>query len=300
MDQLGAMRAFVFIVRTGGFSSAAEAMGATQGALSKRVAALEKSLGVQLLARDQRHIMLTNVGRDYYEKCCSILELVDEAEATVSEVFGSPSGRLLVTMSPVLSRLIIAPIIKAFLDKYPDIELVLRLSESRSNIIAEGIDIAIRAGHLEDSSLIASRISSNPLTLAAAPKYLLQHGEPQHPRDLQAHNCIIFSRTKSAQTWRFTRGKTKSSVPVAGSVLADQGDTLIELAAAGAGIVLMPAWLMQDRLACGQLQKVLPSWKPPSLPIHIVQARRSNVRLAPKLFADYVKAEVRRRKLLPA
>lgn len=299
MDQLGAMRVFVRAARSGSFSAAAKEENTTQGTVSKRIAALEKSLGTQLLQRNQRSVTLTSIGRDFYERCVMILSEVEDAETFVKTAMSSPAGVLTVTMSPVLSRLIIAPILVDFLRAYPEVQIISKLTERHCDIIAEGIDIAIRARHLEDSSLIASRLSPNPLTLVAAPSYLERHGKLQHPRELQDHNCLVFNRFRQAHNWRFSRGDQDVAVAVAGNFQCDQGDTLVELAASGAGIVLMPSWLMHDHLASGRLQRLLPGWKPPSIPLHIVFAKKANTPLKNRLFVDFVKNESRRRHLLP-
>jgi DNA-binding transcriptional LysR family regulator len=224
---------------------------------------------------------------------------MEDAETFVKTATSSPAGVLRVSMSPVLSRLIIAPILVDFLRAYPDIQVILKLTERHCDIIAEGIDIAIRARHLEDSSLIASRLSSNPLTLVAASSYLERYGELGHPRELQDHNCLVFSRFRQAHNWRFSRGDQDIAVAVTGNIQCDQGDTLVELAASGAGVALMPSWLMQDHLASERLQRLLPGWKPPSIPLHIVFAKNVNIPLKNRLFVDFVKKETRRRRLLP-
>jgi DNA-binding transcriptional LysR family regulator len=300
MDQLSAMRAFVRTARTGSFSAAAKEEGTAQGTVSKKVAALEQFLGAQLLRRNQRSVTLTSVGRDFYERSLFILEKVGQAEELVKTVASSPTGVLRVTMSPVLSRLVIAPVLNDFLREYPDIEIVCELTERHSDIIAEAFDIAIRARHLEDSSLIALRLSSNPLTVAAAPSYLERNGVPRHPRELQRHNCLVFSRFRQAHNWRFARGGEDAVVPVGGNMQCDQGDTLIELAVLGMGITMMPAWLMRDHLDSGRLLRLLADWKPPSIPLHIVYAKSANIPLKNRLFVEFVRKEVRRRRLLPA
>jgi DNA-binding transcriptional LysR family regulator len=300
MDQLSAMRAFVCAARAGSFSAAAKQEGTSQGTVSKKIAALEKSLGTQLLLRNQRNVTLTSVGRDFYERSLSILKEIEEAETLAKTASSSPTGVLKITMSPVLSRLIVAPILHDFLRAYPDIQIVCRLTEEHINIVAESIDIAIRARQLEDSSLVCSRLSSNPMTVVAAPFYLERHGTPRHPRELRRHNCLVFGRLRHAHNWRFARGSEDVVVPVGGNIQCDQGDTLVELAVSGAGITTMPSWLMPDHLASGRLQRLLPGWEPPSIPLHIVYAKSANTPLKNRLFVEFVKREIRRRRLLPA
>lgn len=300
MDQLSAMRALVNVVQSGSFSAAAKLEGVTQGTVSKQISALEKSLGAQLLLRNQRNLSLTGVGRAFYDRSLVILQEVEEAEAMVKTSVESPTGQLTVTLSPVLSRLIVAPILADFLEAYPDLQVDFELTERHCDIIAEGIDVAIRARHLEDSSLITRPLSSNPLSLVAAPAYLETHGRPTHPSELQNHNCLVFSRFRQPQQWAFTRGKERVTTRVSGNFLCDQGDTLVELAVAGVGIALMPSWLMRDDLKAGHLKRLLPGWQPPSLPLQIVYAKDPHLPAKIRCFAEFLRREVRRQKLLPA
>ncbi len=299
MDQLVGMRTFARVAQALSFQEAARLEGLSQGTVSKRVAGLEDHLGVQLLRRSQREVTLTSAGEVYLTECLRLLEEFDTVEASIRADAGAPAGIVRITLSPVLSRLIVAPLLVEFLREYPMIEIVSFLTERHSDIIGESIDVAFRVRELEDSSLIAVRISSNPLALAAAPSYLAVAGIPNRPEDLEAHNCLTFNRMKASHSWRFSQGRKKIEVPVHGTLTADQGDTLVEYAAAGAGIVLMPEWVMADHLAEGQLVRLLPDWTPPSIPLNIVHANSAAVPLRARLLVDYVRRNIRKRNLLP-
>ena len=299
MDQLVAMRSFVRVAQALSFQEAARLEDLSQGAISKRVAGLEDHLGVQLLWRNQREVTLTSAGEVYLDQCLRLLEEFDAVEASVRAEAGAPAGIVRITLSPVLSRLIVAPLLVDFLREYPKIEVVSFLTESHSDIIGEGIDVAFRARELEDSSLIAVRISSNPLTLAAAPSYLKAAGVPNQPEDLEAHNCLTFNRMKAPHSWRFTQGRKVREVPIRSTLTADQGDTLVEYAVAGAGLVLMPEWVMANHLSQGRLVRLLPDWTPPNIPLHIVHANSAVVPLRARLLVDYTRREIRQRDLLP-
>ncbi len=299
MDQFVAMRAFVRVVQAQSFQEAAKLEGLAQGTISKRVAALEDHLGVQLLRRNQRGITLTSLGETYYAKCIQVLDDLDAAEAQIRTDAGTPAGVVRMSMSPVLARMIVAPLIVEFRREYPRIDVSLFLTESHVDIIGEGIDLAIRARHLEDSALIASLLSSNPLTPVASPEYLSQSPSLKSPEDLVSHDCLAFSRMKSAQTWRFTQGRKQRDVTINGHIAADQGDALVEFAIAGAGVTLMPEWVMGTALADGRLQRVLPDWTPPSIPLYLVYANTVAVPLRIRLLADFIRRTVRSRRLLP-
>ncbi|MDJ0992345.1 MAG: LysR substrate-binding domain-containing protein [Dinoroseobacter sp.] len=299
MDQFVAMRAFVRVVQAQSFQEAAKLERLAQGTVSKRVAALEDHLGVQLLVRNQRGVTLTALGETHYANCLRILEELDAAEARIRTDAQTPAGVIRVSMSPVLSRILLAPLLAEFVREYPKIEVTCFLTEAHVDIIGEGIDLAIRARHLEDSSLIAARLSSNPLMLAAAPDYLARAPRLQQPEDLKSHRCLTFQRMKSAQTWRFTQGRKVREVAIEGPLAADQGDTLVEMAVAGAGIVMMPEWVMKEKLADGELVPVLTEWMPPSIPLHIVYPNSAAVPLRTRLLADHIRREVRKSELLP-
>jgi DNA-binding transcriptional LysR family regulator len=299
MDQFVAMRVFVRVAQTKSFIEAAKLEGLAQGTVSKRVAALEKHLGVQLLRRNQREVTLTTLGEAFYKNSIRILDDLNTAETQIRTDAQTPAGLVRISLSPVLSRLIIAPLIAEFVREYPRIEVISFLTEDHVDIIGEGIDLAIRARHLEDSTLIASRLSSNPLMLAASPSYLDKAGRLESPDDLAAHQCVTFSRMKSAQTWRFTRDNDVREIPINSSLMADQGDTLVEYAASGAGVVMMPEWVMADHLSSGRLLRLLPEWSPPSIPLHIVYAASTAVPLRIRLLADFIRRNVRGRDLLP-
>ena len=299
MDQLVAMRSFVRVAQALSFQEAARLEGLSQGAISKRVAGLEDHLGVQLLRRNQHEVTLTSAGEVYLGQCLRLLGEFDAVEASIRADAAAPAGIVRITLSPVLSRLIVAPLLVEFLREYPRIEVVSFLTESHSDIIGEGIDVAFRARELEDSSLIALRISSNPLALAAAPSYLEAAGTPTRPEDLEAHNCLTFNRMRAPHSWRFSQGRKTREISVQSTLTADQGDTLVEYAVAGAGVVLMPEWVMTDHLSEGRLVRLLPDWTPPNIPLNIVHANSAAVPLRARLLVDFVRRNIRQRNLLP-
>jgi DNA-binding transcriptional LysR family regulator len=290
---------FVRVVQTGSFSAAARNAGTTQSSVSKTIAALEAHLGSQLLMRNSRALSLTEAGRAYYERIQPILEDFLEAETAVRGTGSSLKATLRVSMSPVLSRLVFAPIMSDFLARHPECAMSLELTERHCDVVAEGIDVVVRATELEDSSLVARRLSKNPLMLAAAPAYLTRNGEPKHPNELTRHNCLIFGRLGTRRKWRLIRGDQDLSVHVRGNVECDQGDSLAELAASGCGITMMPRWVMRQELEDGRLQPVLPRWRSPSLPLHIVYPKTKHMPVKTRRFIDFVCAEIRRRRALP-
>ncbi|MEP4336447.1 MAG: substrate binding domain-containing protein, partial [Roseobacter sp.] len=231
--------------------------------------------------------------------CLKLLEDFDTAEAALRTDIGVPAGRLRMSMSPVLSRLIIAPLLVEFGREYPKIEIVSFLTEAHTDIVGEGIDLAIRARHLDDSSLKAALISSNLLSVAASPSYLASSDPIEDPEDLQSHNCVSFSRMRAGGTWGFKKEKAKREVKIHSNLAADQGDTLVEYAANGAGIVMMPEWVMAKELADGRLVKILEDWDAPSIPLYIVYSASGAIPLRVRLLVDFLRRSIRTGNLLP-
>ena len=288
MDQLGAMRAFVGVVQAGGFSAAARAENTSQATVSKRVAALEDHLGVQLLQRTSRDQSLTQAGAEYFDKCLAILGELDEAEAVARSQVAVPRGLLRVTAAFPLGRLLLAPLLPAFLARYPEIRVDLALTDKHIDVVAEGVDLAIRAQQLPDSSLVARKLFDNPMFLVASPEYLAEQGRPGKPPDLAHHNCLIYSRLDSVNHWHFTRKGRDYPVTVTGSLQCDNGDTLLEAAVAGLGLIVLPHWMIHSQLASGALETVMDDYRPPPLPIHAVYPQRRHLPLKVRCFVDFI------------
>lgn len=288
MDQLGAMRAFVGVVQAGGFSAAARAENTSQATVSKRVAALEDHLGVQLLQRTSRDQALTQAGADYYDKCLAILAELEEAEAIARSQVAIPRGLLRVAAAFPLGRLLLAPILPAFLKRYPEIRVDLALTDKHVDIVAEGIDLAVRAQQLPDSNLVARKLFDNPMFLVGSPGYLATRGEPRRPADLAHHNCLIYSRLDSINHWHFSRKGRDYPVTVTGSLQCDNGDTLLEAAVAGLGLIVLPHWMIHTQLAAGELQLVMQDYTPPPLPIQAAYAQRRHLPLRVRCFVEFL------------
>ena len=292
MDQLGAMRAFVRVVQTGSFSAVGRELNTTQATISKKVAALEAKLGVKLLTRSSRDISLTQAGADYYEQTVVMLAELDEVEARVRSQVATPQGTLRVTAPVAFGRLVLAPIVGEFLEKYPDIKVDMSLGDRHVDLIAEGVDVAIRARKLEDSSLIARHLFDNPMLLVASPKYVKLHGEPREPADLKRHNCIVYSLLRTGNHWHFTHHGKEISVPVTGTFQSDSGDTNMEVALSGLGITALPIWMVKEHLRSGRLVQILTDYKADSIPFNAIYPQNRYVPLKVRCFVDFLKEKL--------
>lgn len=292
MDQLSAMRAFVRVVQTGSFSATGREMNTSQTTISKKVAALEKKIGVKLLARSSRDHALTPAGAKYYQTCVDILGELDEAEAEARSEVASPQGTIRISAPVAFGRILLAPIMAEFFQRYPDIKVDLQLSDQHTDLISDGIDVAIRAKQLEDSTLIARHLFDNPMLVLAAPSYLQQHGAPKTLEDLKQHNCLVYSRMKDINVWSFTKQNQKHAVAVNGNFQSDNGDVLLEVALTGMGIVTLPIWMVEHHLKEGRLTQLMSDYTGQNLPFNAVYLQSRYTPLKVRCLIDYLKEKL--------
>lgn len=289
MDQLSAMRAFVRVVQTGSFSATGREMKTSQTTISKKVAALEKKIGVKLLARSSRDHALTPAGAKYYQTCVDILGELDEAETEARSETASPQGTVRISAPVAFGRILLAPIMAEFFQRYPDIKVDLRLSDRHTDLISDGIDVAIRARQLEDSTLVARHLFDNPMLVLAAPSYLDRNGTPKKPDDLTQHNCLIYSGMQEVNIWRFTKEDKEHSVAVSGNFQSDNGDVLLEVALTGMGIVILPIWMVESHIKAGRLKQIMSDYLGQNLPFNAVYLQSRYTPLKVRCLIDYLK-----------
>jgi DNA-binding transcriptional LysR family regulator len=260
MDRLAEMTAFVRSVELGGFSAAAREFELTPSALSKLVSRLEDRLQVRLLHRTTRKIQLTPEGEIFYSRAKRILAALDEAEAEMSDAGGSPRGLLRVHSGSAFGLHQLSRAIPAFLERHPAIELDLTISDQPPAAHEEGIDLAVRIGPLDESSLIARRICNLERVICAAPSYLEKHGTPQTPDDLQKHNCLWITSLPALRRWPFDTDEGLRVVNIDGNVVANNAETVLQLAVAGVGITRLTDLIVGDAIRRGELVPILRDW----------------------------------------
>lgn len=272
MDRLDAIKIFVRVVESGSFSAVARELGIGQPAISKQVASLESHLGAQLLMRTSRNLSLTEAGRDFYESASRLIDDLEAAESRVGRGQTSPSGLLRVTAAHAFSRLFIIPRLPEFFSRYPYVSVEMLVSERTSNLVEEGIDLAIRNGSLADSSLVARKIGSSPAVLVASTEYLLRHGEPSLLSDCDRHEAVLFvSRGGSARPWKLGVQPNPIVYQPRGSFRTNDGEQLREAVLAGLGITQAPLWLFSRDLALGTVKRILTQYEPDPIPISAVR-----------------------------
>lgn len=290
MDRLTGMEVFVKAVDCGSFSAAAEAMQMSSQLVGKHVQKLEQHLGVQLLHRSTRRQSLTDFGRVFYERAKIILAEVETAESMAAETRAVPAGRLRINAPVSFGMRTLSPLLPKFMKLYPEVSVELTLANRAVDLIDEGYDAVFRVGELSDSGLIARRLSPYRLALCASPEYLAKAPPLAVPEDLTHHECLGFAHSELRTHWTFDGPDGRHVVAYTSRLVADHGVPLLCAALEGLGIMLQPLELVRDYLDDGQLVELLPDYKVPTRPLHILYA--PDRRLTPKLrsFLDFAAA----------
>ncbi|SDV50648.1 transcriptional regulator, LysR family [Chitinasiproducens palmae] len=283
MDRLLGMQVFTRVVEMKSFSRAADSLNLPAASATTIIKNLEAHLNVRLLQRTTRRLNLTAEGADYYERCVRILAEVDESEAAVAHRGKGPRGKLRIDMPTSVGRCLVLPKIDEFRQQYPDIELMFGFSDRPVDLIEDGVDCAIRIGALEDSSLVARRLSSLHKITVASPSYLATYGVPQEPDDLQRHHAIQYFSTRSGRLYdmNFVNGKRTEEVRVPGALAVNDADASVMCAVQGMGLVQAFTYMLMPYMQTGQLVEVMPEWRPRPKPISVVYPH--NRHLAPKI-----------------
>ncbi|HZJ54438.1 MAG TPA: LysR family transcriptional regulator [Myxococcaceae bacterium] len=267
---LNRIAVFLRVVELQSFTAAAETLGLPKSSVSRSVARLEESLGVQLLQRTTRTIQLTEAGRLYFEQASRALSELEQAHETLSQLDARPQGPVRITAPADLGALVLAQLAARFVRRTPGITLEFILTGRVVNLVEEGVDLAVRAGPLRDSSLISRRVNGLDGWLFASPAYLDARGTPTSLQDLAAHDCVLFRPRRGETQWTLAGPGGKTQLTVRGPVAADDFIFLREAVLAGAGIGLLPALQCEQDLARGRLVRLLAPYTGPSAPLHVV------------------------------
>jgi DNA-binding transcriptional LysR family regulator len=271
LPDLEAWAIFAKVAETGSFASAATELGLSSPTVSKAIQRLEARLGERLIHRTSRRFALTEAGRVLAVRAARILAEGEAAEAEAKASSAVPRGRIRLAVPMSFGLRHVAPALPAFLAAHPDVSVDLQLDDRRVDLIAGGIDIAMRIADLADSSLIARRLCPVRRWVVGSPAYFEQHGKPQRPRDLRDHACLPYTWLTSGETWQFTGADgTVEAVTVKGPLSATNADAFIPALESGIGIALQPDFLAWDAIRNGRLVTVLDNWSAPPLALHVV------------------------------
>lgn len=292
-DRLAALRVFERVARRGNFSAAARELGLSQPSASRIVAELERSLGANLLVRSTRGLRLSEAGSDYLARIEPILLALDEADHAASGA-GALRGRLRVGLSSSFGVREIIPRLPAFMAAHPALRIDLLISDTRQDLVAEGVNVALRLGTLPaDSNLLARRLGQAPRLLIASPAYLERAGTPRSPDDL-VHHAMILGPATSGRELRFRRGTRTRTVRVEARMSVGANEASTAAAVAGLGLSVNSAWGCRAEVESGALVVVLPEWTLPPVDFHAVfPPRRVAVLPAARKFVDYLAESLR-------
>jgi DNA-binding transcriptional LysR family regulator len=295
MIAIGRIDIFLEVARQRSFAKAATTLGMTGPAASKQVMALEESLGIKLLHRTTRMVTLTDEGAHYFERARLALEELKDAAAEIQEMKASPRGLLRINVPLSFGHMHLLPALSGFAAHYPEIKMDISLEDRKVDVMAEGFDMVIRIGVLQDSSLVARHLADCPVWLVASPAYLQQYGKPRNAKALKTHRFITFALHGGSSDWRYKdpKGK-KGSLRMEGMMRANTAEMMVQAALDGNGIALLPTFCVATYVKAGQLVHVLPQYETdPMLPIHAVMPPNRYRSHKVRLLADWIEQACR-------
>lgn len=292
-DRAREMATFTVVVEQGSFSAAGRVLDLSPSAVSRSIDRIEARLGVRLLLRSTRALSLTAEGRDYLQAARRILRDLDDAEQQIADQ-GAPRGRLRVSAALSHGRLCVVPLLGRFAALYPDILIDFALTDTLVDVAAGQADVAVRFGPLPDSALTARKLGETGRVIVASPDYLARHGTPQEPEDLHRHNCLNFNFRRAEPVWPFRRNGQDFALSVNGSIEANNGETLGQLAAIGIGVARVGAFSVAEEIAEGQLVPILEGFNPGDVEqIHAVFVGGPSIPARIRAFVDFLADNLR-------
>ena len=289
MDRLTAMETFVHVVETGSFSAAAKRLGIGQPAVSKSVAQLEARLAVRLVLRSTRGLTPTEAGLAFFEKAKRAIDEANEADDAARSAGTGLSGNLRISAAVTFASLHILPHLGPFLEQYPGVNIDVVLDDRSLNLVEEGIDVALRMGNLDDSSLTARKIGESPCVILGTPAYFERFGEPATPADLLQHQAIIYTRGEGSH-WNFTQGDTHYPLVAHGRVRVTAAEGVRAAVLSHLGLTLSSSWMFAPELASGEVKRVLADWHLPPRDLWAVFPTGRMASAKARAFVEYVEA----------
>src|SRR5580704_17590145 len=280
------MLVFARVAQTGSFTTAAAGLGMPKSTVSRKVTELEARLKARLLNRTTRKVSLTDVGRTYFDYCARIAGEIEDAERAVNDLQEVPRGVLRLTTGPNVAFL--GPILNDYLARYPEVRIEVFCTGRTVDLIEERFDLAIRAGALGDSTLVARSLGRVRWFLVGTPAYLKKHGRPRSIDDLKRHDCILFGTSPGGAALRLQRGDKTAQVAPPARLIVNDFDLVHSAALAGLGLALLPAYVCLDDIRGKRLERVLRDWEAPSVPVHVVYPSARYISPKVKTFVDHL------------
>lgn len=287
MDRLECDRMFIAVMETGGFASAAQRLRASSGQATKLISRLETYLGVRLLNRTTRSVSPTEAGRAYYERLRPLIDELDTLDLDIRNISQFPRGKLRLTAPLTFGVLELVPALNAFAATYPEIELDVSFSDRAVDLLEEGLDMAVRVGRPEDSSLIIRRLCVVRIVVVAATSYVERHGLPRTPEELASHICIIDTNFRDPQRWPFVdKAGKERSVSVQGRLRYSNAEACLMAAEAGLGLACLPAFVTGDAIRTGRVVRVLEGFEPAPYDVHVLYPHNRHLATKVRMLVD--------------
>ena len=288
MDKLNAISVFCKVIETQSFTQAANQQNISVAMASKLVSQLEEHLKTRLLQRTTRKIVPTEAGMLYYQRCQAILLDLSEADSSISNMATSLQGNLLISVPRDFGLLYISPNLPKFIELHPNLHVEIEFEDKRVDLVAEGYDLALRIGYMQDSSLVARKISSSPMHFVASPSYLEARGTPLTPDDLEYHQGLLYKSSLNQVHWQSTKANQIQRYKIQSKVVSNNGMALLEMTKAGLGISNSPSFFVKDALASGELVEILSEYKQKPLDIYVVYPNRRHLPAKVRAFIEFL------------
>ena len=288
MDKLNAISVFCKVIETQSFTQAANQQNISVAMASKLVSQLEEHLKTRLLQRTTRKIVPTEAGMLYYQRCQAILLDLSEADSSISNMATSLQGNLLISVPRDFGLLYISPNLPKFIELHPNLHVEIEFEDKRVDLFAEGYDLALRIGYMQDSSLVARKISSSPMHFVASPSYLESRGTPLTPDDLEYHQGLLYKSSLNQVHWQSTKANQIQRYKIQSKVVSNNGMALLEMTKAGLGISNSPNFFVKDALASGELVEILSEYKQKPLDIYVVYPNRRHLPAKVRAFIEFL------------
>ena len=288
MDKLNAISVFCKVIETQSFTQAANQQNISVAMASKLVSQLEEHLKTRLLQRTTRKIVPTEAGMLYYQRCQAILLDLSEADSSINNMATSLQGNLLISVPRDFGLLYISPNLPKFIELHPNLHVEIEFEDKRVDLVAEGYDLALRIGYMQDSSLVARKISSSPMHFVASPSYLESRGTPLTPDDLEYHQGLLYKSSLNQVHWQSTKTNQIQRYKIQSKVVSNNGMALLEMTKAGLGISNAPDFFVKDALASGELVEILSEYKQKPLDIYVVYPNRRHLPAKVRAFIEFL------------
>lgn len=289
MDRVAAMNAFVRVVEAGTFTKAADTLDLPNATVTRLIQGLEQDLKVRLLHRTTRSVTVTAEGATYYERVVRLLADLADIESSTRQSLAKPTGRVRVETAPAIATLVIVPALAEFYRDYPDVEVELGTGHKHIDLVAEGIDCAIRAGDVNEQLMVARRIGGFSFTTCAAPAFLQAHGQPGVPEEIVHLPTVgmVTAQSTRALPFRFSNGDTEREPVLNHKLVVNDTNAYLAAGLAGLGIIQAPSYVVHEAVNAGRLVPLLEDWRTPSTPVHVIYAPNRYLSATVRVFIDW-------------